>query len=405
MARPAHALTDKTIRDATGGKGTRRFPLYDGHGLHLIDRGGRYHWRLKYTRPDGRENRLALGRYPEVGLAEARALALQARARVRLGIDPAAERKAARAAARPAGIHTFAELADHWLEIKEPGWSAVTIRKNRRAVNVYLVPTVGKLDVATIATRDVLAAVRATDAASREYAIVAASAARQIVRLAIAEGVREEGRLLDLDLRHNLPRHERGHNPAAITPKAVTEVLQAIRGLKNPVTRAALMLCCYLAQRPGNIVGMRWDQIDVQTSEWSLPAEVMKTRRAHNVPLPRQVLALLGEIKPLTGGVGFVFPPLAQQGNAHLSRDTLSKALRDAGLKGKQTPHGLRATLRTVARERLGVSADVLEEQLAHAKHGQVAQAYDRTGLVQARRDAAQRWADYLDQLTFSAGL
>jgi integrase len=399
MARIAKPLTDKAIRDAIKGRGPRRLPLWDGKGLHLIARDGHLHWRLKYRRPDGRENRIALGHYPEVTLAEARALALDARAQLRRGIDPSEARKAARVAARPREVNTFAELAAHWLEIKEPGWSPVTIRKNRRAVNVYLVPAVGKLDVATIATRDVLMAVRETDSKSREYAITAAAAARGIVRLAIAEGLREEGRLLDLDLRHNLPRHERGHMAAATTPAALVEVLRTIQRLPNPVTRAALMLCCYLGQRPGNIVSMRWDQIDVQTTEWSLPAEVMKTRRPHAVPLPRQALALIEELRPLTGGIGYVFPPLARQRNVHLTRDTLSKALRDAGLRGVQTPHGLRATLRTVARERLGVHADVLEAQLAHAKRGQVQAAYDRAGHLQERHKVMQGWADYLDAL------
>lgn len=400
MSRTVQPLTDKTIRDAIKGRGARKLPLWDGHGLHLIERDGGHHWRLKYTRPDGRENRLAIGHYPEVSLAEARALALDARAKLRRGVDPAQERKAAKAAGRAvADARTFAEIAARWLEIKAPGWSAITLRKNRRAVDVYLLPGLGKLDVAQVATADVLPVIRDADARSQEYARVAAGAAQGIIRLAIAEGRRPEGHLLDLDLRHNLPKRERGHMAATTTPAALAGVLRTIQGLPNLATRAALMLCCYLAQRPGNIVAMRWDQLDVQTSEWFLPAGQMKTRRAHTVPLPRQALALIEEFRPLTGGIGYVFPPLARQRNVHLTRDTLSKALRDAGLKGVQTPHGLRATRRTVARERMGVHADVLEAQLAHAKRGQVAAAYDRAGFIEERQKVMQAWADYLDAL------
>lgn len=400
MPRTAQPLTDKTIRDAIKGRGARKLPLWDGHGLHLIERDGGQHWRLKYTRPDGRENRLAIGHYPEVSLAEARTLALDARAKLRRGVDPGQERKAAKTAGRAAAnTRSFADVAAHWLEIKAPGWSAITLRKNRRAVDVYLLPGLGRLDVALVATADVMPVIRDADARSPEYARVAAGAAQGIVRLAIAEGRRPEGHLLDLDLRHNLPRRVRGHMAAATTPAALAGVLRTIHLLPNPATRAALMLCCYLGQRPGNVVGMRWDQVNTQTSEWFLPAEVMKMRRAHTVPLPRQALALIEELRPLTGGVGYVFPPLARQKNVHLTRDTLSKALRDAGLKGVQTPHGLRATLRTVARERLGVHADVLEAQLAHAKKGQVQAAYDRAGFIEERQNVMQAWADYLDTL------
>ncbi|HEX7326332.1 MAG TPA: integrase arm-type DNA-binding domain-containing protein [Rhodanobacteraceae bacterium] len=403
MPRPAHPLSNKAIADTIKGVGKRHFPLFDGHGLHLIARDGHYHWRLKYHRPDGRENRLALGAYPDVSLAEARTMAETARAKLRQGIDPARERQAAKATAKAASdavdARMFTAVAERWLALKDPGWSAVTRRKNAYAVRHYLLPDLGTRDAAALRTADVLPVIAATNVQSPEFARTAAGAVQNIVRLAIAEGIREEGRLLDLDLRHNLPRHERGHMAAATTVKALTAVVQAIAGIKSPVTRGALWMCCYTAQRPINVVSMRWDALDIGAAEWNLPAKVMKTRRPHVVPLPRQALAILADLRPLTGGVGYVFPPLARQRNEHLTRDALSSALRDAGLQGKQTPHGLRATFRTVARERLGVASDILEAQLAHAKRGQVQAAYDRTGFLQERHKVMQRWADYLDAL------
>lgn len=403
MARHARPLTDKTIRDAIAGKGSRTFPLYDGRGLHLIERGGRHHWRLKYTRPDGRENKLALGGYPEVSLATARELALDARAKLRLGIDPGAEKKAVRAAALAAGERTFGIFAKKWLELKTPGWSLTNARKNKRAVEGYLLPRLGKLDAATISTSDVLPIIREANEHSPEFARAAAGAAQNIVRLAIAEGKREEGRLLVLDLRHNLPKRQRGHNPAATTPKALTKVLDVIRSVNGPEVRAALLVLCYTAQRPINVVRMRWEQIDEEEKEWAIPNPEMKiekeTGEPHIVPLSRQVLEIVESIRPLTGGRGFVFPPVHQQKTPHLHRDSLSKALRDGGLRGVQTPHGLRATLRTMARERLGVHPDVLEAQLAHAKVDEVQAAYDRAAFVAERHRVMQQWADYIDGL------
>jgi len=201
--------------------------------------------------------------------------------------------------------------------------------------------------------------------------------------------------LLDLNLRDNLPKRQKGHYSAATTPGEVKAVMDAVKTMPSEVTRAALLVCAYTAQRPGDVAAMRWRDVDTNGAEWIIPKT--KTGQSHVVPLSRQSLALIESMTRYSGGAEYVFPPLARQKSQHLHRDSLSKALREAGLRGKQTPHGLRATLRTVARERLGISADVLEAQLAHAKRGEVAAAYDRTGFVEERQRVMQAWADYLD--------
>src|SRR6185312_6658592 len=188
---------------------------------------------------------------------------------------------------------------------------------------------------------------------------------------------------------------EKGHLPAATTPRDVEHVMVTVRAIESEVTRAALLVCAYTAQRPGNVAAMRWHDVDLDRAEWTIPAAVMKMRAAHVVPLSTQAVALIESMQGRDAT--FVFPPLSEQKTPHLHRDSLSKALRDAGLRGKQTPHGLRATLRTVARERLGISADVLEAQLAHAKRGDTQAAYDRAGFIEERHRLVQSWADYLD--------
>lgn len=125
----------------------------------------------------------------------------------------------------------------------------------------------------------------------------------------------------------------------------------------------------------------------------------MKMRKAHIVPLPDQAIELLRTMQVWTQGRRYVFPALARQKTEHLHRDTLSKALREMGFKGKHATHGFRTALRTIARERLGIDSDVLEAQLAHAKRGDVQQAYDRTVFTDERRRVMQEWADYLDKL------
>ena len=145
---------------------------------------------------------------------------------------------------------------------------------------------------------------------------------------------------------------------------------------------------------------MRWDEIN--GDEWHIPGHKMKTRHAHIVPLPTQARTILEEMRAYTAGREYVFPPLARQKNAHLHRDALSGAMRSMGFKGKHAPHGFRGMLRTAARERLGIDADILESQLAHAKKGSTQKAYDRTTFGDARRAAMQQWADYLDALKVS---
>lgn len=133
--------------------------------------------------------------------------------------------------------------------------------------------------------------------------------------------------------------------------------------------------------------------------EWLVPPERMKTPNAHVVPLPLQAVNEIKGMLKLTGDGEYVFPPLARQKSAHLHRDALSAALRRMGLQGVHATHGFRAMFRDAARERLGVPADVLEAQLAHAKRGEVQKACDRTLFLQERTVAMQQWADYLDEL------
>ena len=402
MPRIARPLTEvgikNAIRKAEGrSQSGRDFPLWDGQGLHLLDRSGHYAWRLKYTRPDGRENRLALGMYPVVGLAEARALAEDERRQLRAGTDPGQARKATKAEQRRKITDTFEQYARKWATIKAPGWSQSTRDKLELVLRDYLIPAIGNRDVRELSSADVLKVLRKINAHAPSLTKKAAQAARSAVRLAIIEGARDEGRVLDLNLRENLPTAHKGHYSAATTPAEVRAVMDAIRGIQGKVTRAALLVCAYTAQRPGNVAAMRW--CDVSASEWTIPADQMKTGQSHVVPLSRQVLALLESMRPYRDDAGYVFPAVAKQKTPHLHRDSLSKALRDRGLMGKQTPHGLRATLRTVARERLGIAADVLEPQRAHAKRGEVQSAYDRTGFIAERHRLMAGWADYLDDI------
>ena len=368
---------------------------WDGLGLYLevTAEGGRY-WRWKY-RFAGKEKRLALGVFPEVSIAEARKRRDAARAQLRDGIDPAEQRRLDQEAEKRAARGTFGAVAADWLAMKGKTWAPESARKATYVTDTYLLPSLKRRRIDTLPSKDVIEVLRKIADRAPDIARKARQYAQGIVRHAVHEGLRDEDRWLDLSA--PLPTAGKSHIPASTHPDEIAAVLKAVRAYSTDVTRAALLMCAYTAQRPGVVVAMRWDEIHGDESR--IPAAKMKMRHAHIVPIPRQAKALLETMKAFTAGREYVFPALARQKTPHLHRDALSKALRTLGFQGKHATHGFRGMLRTAGRERLGIDSDVLEAQLAHAKRGEVQKAYDRTSFTDARRKAMQRWADYLDNL------
>lgn len=385
---PVAKLTALAVKNAGPGK------HFDGGGLFLhVTRTGAKYWRLKY-RHAGREKLLALGVYPAVAIPEARDKAHKARALLRDGHDPAAVRAERRAKARRDTEAAFPKVAEAWIERNRASWAPATLKKARYIIGDYLTPALRNESIATLSSK---AAADALGKIPPTLAVMARSYLGRIVTYAIQEGLRDDGRLLSL--RGAVQRAEKGHIPAAVDLADVRLVLEAVETYPVPVTRAALRLAMLTAQRPGNVAGMEWAEVDLEAAEWSLPAAKMKTRHAHIVPLSRQAVESLRGMLAYTDGQQYVFPPLARQTTPHLHRDALSAALRRKGLQGKHAPHGFRGMFRTVARERLNIPADVLEAQLAHAKKDEIQKAYDRTAFLDERREAMQKWADYLDTL------
>lgn len=391
MTKRANRLTAVALKTLPPGK------HFDGGGLYFhVKASGSRLWRHKY-RYGGKEKLQALGEYPEVPLAEARRRHAESRALLRDGIDPMAAKAEREEADRREHQAMFPEVAASWLDFKRPGWAPETYRKAEYVVNDYLVPGLRKRSIATLTTKQAIDALAPIALKAPALAVKARQYLGGIVDHAIRQGLRDDGRLLSL--RGALPSQQKGHIAAATTEAEAADVVRAVASYDSPVTRCALQFAMLTAARPGVVVSAEWAELDLVRGEWMIPANKMKTRHAHIVPLPRQALALLAEMQAYSAGRKHVFPPLARQKSEHLHRDSLSKALREMGFQGKHATHGFRAMLRTVARERLKVPVDVLEAQLAHAKRGDVQKAYDRTQFLEERRDMMQRWADYLDAL------
>lgn len=396
--RPAKALTDIEIRHAAARSDGKPLKLADGGGLYLwVLPSGKY-WRLKY-RFAGREKLLALGVYPSVKAAQARALRDEAKALLRAGVDPGEARKASKARHGGAADTTFEAIAREWLALQQKGFSEATNKKAIWTLEVLLFPFIGHRPIDEIKPQDLLQILRRIEArGANETAHRAKSRASQVFRYAIATGRTERDPAADL--RGALAPVVVTNRAALTDPVAIGGLLRAIDAYKGyPVTIAALKLAPLVFVRPGELRAAAWSEIDLDAAEWRIPAARMKMREEHIVPLARQAVAILrDELWPLTGKSSYLFPSVRSP-KRPMSEVTVLAALRRMGYsRTEMTGHGFRALASTRLNE-MGWPPDVIERQLAHAERNKVRAAYNRAQRLDERRRMMQAWADYLDQL------
>jgi len=400
-------LTDADCRNATCPEGKPRARLADAGGLYLeVTPNGARRWFVKY-RFGGKERRLAVGNYPGVSLKDARKARDDARKTREGGADPVQARQLERAAASASSATTFEAVAREFHQTKAPGWSHAHAEKWLRLVEKDLFPWLGTLPLADVSAPVLLAALRRVEARGADnIAHELRQCAGQVFRFGIATGRCERNPAIDLAgaLKPSRVRHA----AAILDPVQAGALLRDIAGYAGqPLTRAALTLSALVFQRPGNIRAMEWGEVDTDAALWTIPAAKMKRTvhgktngRPHLVPLAPQALAVLEELRPLSGHGRYVFPSLLT-GERCMSENTIRAALRRMGYTNDEmTAHGFRAMARTLIGERLpGIHQDVIEAQLAHGKAGPLGMAYDRAEYMEQRRQMMQAWADYLDRL------
>lgn len=387
-------LTDKAIQALKPREKLYRVADWGGLCLEIAPSGSKL-WRYRY-RYDGMARMMSLGRWNEVTLAEARELHRSARKTLATGLDPVSARKMSGEEKTRRERVKFANFAAEWLAYKKKRVATETFRKAKLVVEGDLVPALRRCTIDTLATKDVTSVLDKIGERAPNLAAKARQYLGGMMTYAMQQGLREDGK--HLALRGAVVSRRKGHIPAITTPSELGPLLRAIDGYSSRITRSALLLASLTAMRPSVIASAQWAHMNLDAAEWHVPGELMKTGNDHIVPLPRQAIELLRDLKE--GGKGtFVFPSPARQKTPHLHRDALSKALREMGFQGKHATHGFRGTLRTMARERLGVDIDILEAQLAHAKRGDVQKAYDRTTFGAQRITVMQAWADYLEKL------
>ncbi len=413
-------LTDADCRSAICPAGLSKRRLTDGGGLFLeVTPNGSKRWFWRYA-TGGKVRAMPLGSYCKPGsaavvvsLKAVRAARDAARAVKDAGTDPLQRRKAEKLAASVSSATTFEAVARelHTSKATPEGWGANHASQWLRCQEKDLFPWLGSLPLAEVSAPMLLDTLRKVEKRGtvrmahdlREYA-------GQVFRYGIATGrctANPAG-----DLKGALRPFVVKHMAAVLEPTQIGELLRAIDAYSGqPVTRAALVLSALLFQRPGNIRAMEWVEVDAEAGMWTIPAEKMKRTadgkangRPHLVPLASQALALLADLRPLTGHGRYVFPSLLT-GERCMSENTIRTALRRMGYTNEEmTAHGFRAMARTLIAERLpGIPESVIEAQLAHGKAGPLGMAYDRAEFMEQRRAMMKTWADYLDRLRAGA--
>lgn len=390
------ALTDIHIRQAKSG--TKPIKLSDGGGLYLLltPAGARY-WRWKY-RYAGKEKALALGVYPETGLALARKRHQEARRLLAEGVDPGEARKADKRAAKLAATNSFDAVARAWLEEHRPQVSASTHAHTVAWMEKDVFPWLGRRPITEIDAPEILAVLKRIDSRGARFT---AHKVRSKISMVFRYGIRQGVCKADpaQALIGAIPPPTTTHMASITDPAKVGEMLRAFDGFSGTFhVLCALKLAPMLFCRPGELRTMEWAHVDLDKGEWRYT--VSKTNTPHLVPLARQAVAILRNLQALTGTGRYVFPG-GRTPTRPMSGAAINAALRRLGYDTKTeiTGHGFRAMARTILHEELGQKPEVIEHQLAHAVPDSLGAAYNRTRFIKERMAMMQAWADYLDEL------
>jgi len=387
-------LTDTAIKAAK--PGSKPLRLFDSGGLYLelAPSGGRW-WRLKY-RHGGKEKRLSLGTYPDTTLKAARERRDEARKLLASGMDPGAERKADKLLAQLEAERGFKPVALAWLKHNSARWAPDTKARVLASLEADAFPTLGAMPIADIKARHIAAAVRAIEQRGvGETAVRVLQRIRSVFRFAVVKEWIDTNPTLDVKADELLKPRQVKHR-AALPEAELPALLAKLDAYEGDVaTGTALRLLLLTVVRPGELRGARWEEIDLDAARWRIPAQRMKMKAEHLVPLSRQAVALFRSIEAHQDPGGLVFPSPYYPGKS-LSENTFNSALARMGYKGIATAHGFRALFSTVANE-CGHNPDVIERQLAHVERNDVRAAYHRAAYVAERTALAQWWADFLD--------
>jgi integrase len=389
-------LTELVVRNAKPQQ--KPYRLFDSHGLYVeVTPSGSRLWRLKY-RYAGKEKRLSFGVHPEVTLKEARERRDDARKALRDGADPGEARKRTKAHAEAVNTNTFEAVAREWFAIQSKKWVKGHADKIIGRLKKDIFPRLRGRPIAEIKAPEILAVLRKIEErGAYETAHRAMQSCSQVFGYAIATGRAEDDPTFKLHRTLTPVTHK--HHASIKEPSEVGALLRAIDGYTgSELTRLAMQLAPLIFVRPGELRAAEWIEFNFEAAEWRIPAHRMKMRTVHVVPLSKQAMMILGEIRKITGEGRYVFPSVRTV-KRPMSDNTLTAALRRMGYsKEEMTVHGFRSMASTLLNEQ-GWNRDAIERQLAHSERDKVRAAYNYAEHLPERRRMMQAWSDYLDGL------
>ena len=395
MAKTTTRLTDKEIKAAKPQE--KEYNLFDGDGLRLrVKPNGSKHWILNYYRPNSRKRaNLSLGKYPDLPLAKARKATMEAKELLAEGIDPQEKRKQEQQEHKAVHQHTFFNVATEWFEIKKGDVTTDYAVDIWRSLELHIFACLGEIPVREITAPQVIELLKPIEAkGSLETVKRLAQRLNEIMNFATNCGLIHANPLTGIKAAFKKPKKE---NMAALTPTELPELMSAIANASiKRTTRCLIEWQLHTMTRPSEASGARWDEIDLDEKVWVIPAERMKKRREHRIPLTEQMIELLEVIKPISRHREFIFPS-DRDPKKPCNSQTANMAIKRMGFAGRLVSHGLRSLASTTLNEQ-GFESDLIESALAHVDDNQVRSAYNRTDYLERRRPMMCWWGGHIEQ-------
>ncbi len=395
MPRQTKQLSATEVKNAKAKE--KEYYLVDGQGLKLrVLPSGSKQWLFNYYRPtNGKRANLNLGRFPDVSLVQARKASLNAKELIAQGIDPQDERNRQQQAHKEIHEHTFVNVAKDWFAIKQHDVTPDYALDIWRSLELHIFPHISDKPVKAITAPEIIELLKPIEAkGSLETVKRLTQRLNEVMNFATNCGLIQANPLTGIKAAFKKPKKE---NMAALTPAELPELMGAIANASiKRTTRCLLEWQLHTMTRPAEASGARWDEINWEEKVWTIPAERMKKRREHRIPLTEQMLALLEVMKPISGHRDFIFPP-DRDPKKPCNSQTANMALKRMGFAGRLVSHGLRSLASTTLNEQ-GFDPDLVESALAHVDDNQVRSAYNRTDYLERRKPMMSWWSGHIEE-------
>ena len=401
--KPTNQLTELSIKQAKTKE--KQYKLTDGEGMYLrVYPNGSKYWQLQYWF-DGKQKILSFGVWPNISLKEARDKRFAAKKLIKEGIDPNDEKKERlevqsfeREKEKLRKISTFQIVAHEWFSRQSTQWTERHSRGVLSSLNMHVYPDLGEMPISSISKQDIISTLRKLEAEGKnETCYRIRQKIESIFSYAEIEGHCTGNPAKDLQQILTKPQ-PKSHNSLPIS--ALPEFLKKMNEDKAaaPTTLLAMKFIILTFVRTQELRFADWKEFDIDSSEplWVIPADRMKMRKIHHVPLSRQAVNILNEMQKFSGKEGYVFPQYYNSKKA-MSENTLLYFSNRLGYAGRNTIHGFRSVVSTVLNESMKWHPDVIERQLAHQESNKVRKAYNRAEHLDERRKMMEWWSDYID--------